>query len=463
MQTLSISIVGHTNTGKTSLMRTLLRDEYFGEIKNSAATTRHVESAILQSDNTELVKLYDTPGLEDASGILDWLENNTNNQLDGIERIEKLLADAVVQNEFAQEAKVLRQLLNSDAALYVIDAREPVLARYKDELTILSWCSKPIMPVFNFTLRQNLEAWQDMLARRHIHVISCFDTVAFDFNSEINLWRNLAIMLNQPLVLNQLIFMRQQEWQQLDIQAKELIAHFLIDITAYQQKIRTDEIDRLPEYQQQMQQAVRQLEKKLQQQLLQLYRFYHSQLEESDWVLQAFTPDPFSREQLKQYGIRTTTSAAAGALIGFSIDALTLGTSLGVATAIGGLIGGLASNLKTISNKIIGIERLSIDNATITLLAARALQLLTTLQNRGHASHNQIQLSEYTSPWQPEQFPRILNQARQYTNWSSLNNQQEHIAAQNRQGFISSLLPYLQLDKLETSAYISASNKNKLK
>ena len=48
---------------------------------------------------------------------------------------------------FEQEAKVLRQLLASDAALYVIDAREPVLAKYKDELTILIDSGKPLVPI----------------------------------------------------------------------------------------------------------------------------------------------------------------------------------------------------------------------------------------------------------------------------------------------------------------------------
>ncbi len=81
---LNLAVVGHTNTGKTSLMRTLLRDTQFGEVKNAAATTRHVEVAQIG----DWVQLYDTPGLEDAGGVLDWLEDNTSSQTDGIERIE---------------------------------------------------------------------------------------------------------------------------------------------------------------------------------------------------------------------------------------------------------------------------------------------------------------------------------------------------------------------------------------
>lgn len=142
---LKLAVVGHTNTGKTSLLRTLLRDVYFGEVKNAPATTRHVEKAMLTDSQSgeNLVALYDTPGLEDASGLLDWLEENTARRRDGIERLQQFLASPVASEDFSQEAKVIRQLLASDMAIYVIDAREPVLGKYKDELAVLSWSAIP--------------------------------------------------------------------------------------------------------------------------------------------------------------------------------------------------------------------------------------------------------------------------------------------------------------------------------
>ena len=69
---------------------------------------------------------------------------------DGIERLETFLQSELAQNDFSQEAKVIRQVLHSDMSIYVIDAREPVLNKYRDELTLLSWCARPLMPVFNF-------------------------------------------------------------------------------------------------------------------------------------------------------------------------------------------------------------------------------------------------------------------------------------------------------------------------
>ena len=42
---LKLVLVGHTNVGKTSLLRTLTRDVEFGEVSPRASTTRHVEGA----------------------------------------------------------------------------------------------------------------------------------------------------------------------------------------------------------------------------------------------------------------------------------------------------------------------------------------------------------------------------------------------------------------------------------
>ncbi|MBS4945273.1 MAG: GTPase/DUF3482 domain-containing protein, partial [Neisseria mucosa] len=274
---LSLAVVGHTNTGKTSLLRTLLRDSTFGEVKNAPSTTRHVEEALINDGDDSLVYLYDTPGLEDAGGVLDWLETHTSARDDGIERIQQFLNNHEAHHEFNQEAKVLRQVMQSDMAMYVIDAREPVLNKYKDELTILSWCAKPIMPVFNFTQNQDLTAWTNMLARRNLHVYAGFDTVAFDFEGEIRLWDNLATMLPKRDILDRLINMRRREWQRLDTEARREIADFLLDAAAFTQEIAEND-DPAPTLEV-MQSEIRQLERQMQQRLFTLYRFYHDEVD----------------------------------------------------------------------------------------------------------------------------------------------------------------------------------------
>lgn len=306
-----------------------------------------------------------------------------------------------------------------------------MLPKYKDELTVLSWCAKPIMPVFNFTAGQDLSEWQAMLARRSLHVISSFDTVAFDFEGEIRLWDNLATMLPERSVLDALIHMRREEWQKLDKQSRLAIAHFLLAAAAYSQTVADKE--NIPAVRQTMQTSVRGLEQDLQQQLLQHYRFYQNQIHGQDWALQAFSQDPFDPELLKAYGIRTTKGAAAGALIGLGFDTLTLGGSLGMGTAIGGLVGGLASNWQSLSDTISGHTTLHIDAATLTLLAARAADLLGALQSRGHAAQNAITLNSGQTPWPADKLPSELAKARQKPKWSQLNGEAPAAAGHNRQ------------------------------
>ena len=71
---LRIAVVGHTNTGKTSLLRTLLRDTRFGEVSSRPSTTRHVEGARLLANGDTVAKLFDTPGMEDAIALLDYID-----------------------------------------------------------------------------------------------------------------------------------------------------------------------------------------------------------------------------------------------------------------------------------------------------------------------------------------------------------------------------------------------------
>ena len=474
---LRLAVVGHTNTGKTSLLRTLLRDVYFGEVKNEAATTRHVERAqLLDSQTGEiLVALYDTPGLEDASGLMDWLEDNTASRRDGIERLQQFLAADIASSDghgledYSQEAKVIRQLLASDMAIYVVDAREPVLGKYKDELTILSWAAIPVMPVFNFTDAQdaNIDEWQTMLARRNLHISTRFDSVAFEFEDEMRLWQNLATMLTHSEMLERLMQSRTADWAQLFDEANIIIADFLLNVAAFVREINEDD-DPMPVLAQ-MREAVRQSERAMQNSLLNSYKFYDNAVAATALELQAYQQDPFDPELLKSYGIRTTSGAAAGALLGLGIDVAALGTTLGLGAALGGIAGGLLSNTSSIADKITGVKRLYIDPATLTLLATRAIDLLTALRHRGHAATDATQLlyqkdsdanptlnSEHkdsetsiVAPWPPHKLPSELKKARGKPQWSSLNSGKSELAQSLRMDTTGSLAHKLDLRSFE--------------
>ncbi|WP_432481775.1 DUF3482 domain-containing protein [Moraxella sp. ZY200743] len=428
MKTPILSVIGHTNVGKTSLMRTLLRDAQFGEVKNESATTKHVEAVhIFGKHNKLLLTLHDTPGLEDASGVMDFVQAYTNGRDDGIERLLAFLSatdesDARLGDDFSQEAKVIRSLIQADIAIYVIDAREPVLPKYKDELAILAISGTPVLPVFNFIKgnEDNMQLWRLMLSRRALYVVNTFDTVAFDFDGEMALWQNLATLSVEKDSLNTLQQERQESWQDMAEEGSLIIADFLVNVASFSKKIDESQ-DPTPTLNA-MQNAVRQSEDIMQEKLLHLYQFYNTAIDEHDIEIQGREQDIFDGELLARHGIRTAGGSITGMVVGAGIDVATLGASLGLGTALGGIIGGLLPNTNAIRDKALGIQTLTIDDATLTLLATRAQNLHHALRHRGHASLHAVVTDNPSGslPWQSHGLPTSLKKARAYPHYSSL-------------------------------------------
>ncbi|WP_066802087.1 DUF3482 domain-containing protein [Moraxella oblonga] len=423
MKTIQLAIIGHTNTGKTSLMRTLLRNDEFGEVKNESATTRHVEAVTLYSTTKHpLVVLHDTPGLEDASGVMDYLHEHTDPRKDGVDRLQAFL-EAVrthspkLHDDFSQEAKVVNALLHADVAIYVVDVREPILSKYQDELAILASSGVPVLPVFNFVKsdQQKADEWRQMLSRRALHVCHAFDTVAFDFEAEMLLWQYLHT-LTHAQAFDILQHERRELWHELGEKGSFIIADTLINIASFSQKIaeNTDPAPTLTLIQNAVRQVVRQTEQKL----LSLYRFYHTDVVQLDLHIQSTTQDIFDRELLTRYGIRTAGGGMAGMIVGAGIDVATFGASLGLGTAIGGMLGGLLPNAQTIKDKATNVKTLHVDDATLTVIATQLQRLHHILRHRGHASLDTISTQTDQSIWQ--KIPTPLKKAKAYQHYSDI-------------------------------------------
>jgi GTPase SAR1 family protein len=427
---LKLAVVGHTNTGKTSLLRTLLHDADFGEVANAPATTRHVEGAMLRIDELKL-QWYDTPGIEDSISLLDYLEQlqqQEGRRLDGPAIIERFLDSPESQGRFEQEARVLRQLLLCDAGLYVVDVREPVRSKHRDELAILARCGRPIIPVLNFLHSPDnfSEQWKEVLSRLGLHLIIEFDTVAPAIDGEQQLYQKLALVLDEHRdVLRDLAEGANKRRQRRRQQGQELLAELLIDVSAFRRQSDEDESERVW---QDMQDAVRQRENKFIRDLLALYRFHETDYEEDLLPIsgERWESDLFSSEALMDMGIRVGKGFAAGAMAGATVDIITGGLSLGTGTLVGGLVGGLWQGAEKVGNRLLGMiqgyRELTVDDAVLRLLAVRGLSLLDALDRRGHAAQDRIQRhdSEYKS-WQEESLPRALKNARSYPEWSTLN------------------------------------------
>ncbi|NWB50021.1 DUF3482 domain-containing protein [Pseudomonas gingeri] len=431
---LKLAVVGHTNVGKTSLLRTLTRDVGFGEVSHRPSTTRHVEGARLSVDGEALLELYDTPGLEDAIALLDYLErlDRPGERLDGPARVARFLDGSEARQRFEQEAKVLRQLLASDAGLYVIDAREPVLAKYRDELSVLASCGKPLLPVLNFvsSAEQREPEWREALARLGLHALVRFDSVAPPEDGERRLYESLALLLEgaRPQ-LERLVLDLEAQRRARRQSANRLIAELLIDCAACRRSV-ISAADAQTQAIAELRQAVRQREQRCVEALLKLYGFRRGDAAAGDLPLLdgRWGDDLFNPETLKQLGVKVGGGIAAGAAAGAGIDLLVGGLTLGAAALAGALAGGALQTVRGYGSRLLGKlkgqRELTVDDSVLRLLALRQRQLLHALEARGHAAMESIKMSlPVDSTWREGKLPEALHKARAHPQWSSLNPQ----------------------------------------
>lgn len=436
---LEIAVVGHTNTGKTSLIRTLLRSTSFGRVEDAAGTTRHVERATIFAGSEAVLNLHDTPGIEDVYALQDELQAiaSRNKRLTSNELLGKFVAATSLNDPLEQEAKVIRQVLRSDVLLYVIDVREPVLEKYLIEIKILGKAIKPIIPIFNFTAahRAELDLWRKKLAAFNIYASLELDTVAFAFEAEKRLYQKIQSLLEMHYArLQRLIDHRARVWNQLCMSAARRIAGLIIVAACYRESTGDDQNSmdtssaaiRLQDF-------VRQAEQNCLADLLRMFNFTDKDIElqkipvqNGYWQLDLFAPGV-----LKAYGLDIGSAALKGAAAGAGIDLMTGGLSLGVASILGAIAGTGWSTFrrygKEIQAKFQGTRWLCVDDNTLQLLYLRQHQLLDKLMNRGHAARHTDQVDQ-----QPERsdlpagWREIIDVLRQNPIWSGPSDLHNH-------------------------------------
>lgn len=428
---INIAVVGHTNTGKTSLLRTLTRDTRFGEVADQPGTTRHVEGARLRLDGRAVLEWFDTPGMEDSIALLEYLERleAPGERLDGPARIRRFLDTPEAHGRYEQEARVLKKMLDCDAALYVIDARDPVLGKHRDELAILAACGRPLLPVLNFVNAPAHRAaeWREALARLGLHAAVEFDTVAPPLNGEQQLYAKLGVLLDRHAdTLARLADNLARQRRERHAAACELLADLLVDVAALHIASASDEAA-LAAAARQLREQVRQREQACVTALLALYNFRASDYDDDALPLQGerWGMDLFHPQTLKDMGVQVGMGAAAGAMAGAAVDLLSAGLSLGTGMLIGAAAGGLWQGVeklgKRVAGKLRGWREISVDDAVLRLLALRQRQLIDALERRGHAARAPLRLDRPDDEaLRRGPLPEVLKEARSRPEWSAL-------------------------------------------
>ena len=75
--TVNLSLVSHTNAGKTTLVRTLLAQDV-GEVRDAAHVTEVATGYVMLQAGADTLMLWDTPGFGDTARLLRRLKQSNN-------------------------------------------------------------------------------------------------------------------------------------------------------------------------------------------------------------------------------------------------------------------------------------------------------------------------------------------------------------------------------------------------
>lgn len=147
MVEVTLSLISHTNVGKTTLARTLLRRDV-GEVLDQAHVTDKSEAYVLIEEGADRLLLWDTPGFGDTARLLKRLKQEKNPLGWFLHQVWDRTTDRPLW--CGQEA-VRNVREGADVVLYLVNATEdPAGAGYVGmELELLSWMERPILVLLN--------------------------------------------------------------------------------------------------------------------------------------------------------------------------------------------------------------------------------------------------------------------------------------------------------------------------
>lgn len=149
VHSITLSLISHTNVGKTTLARTLLRRDV-GTVDDAPHVTTVNEAYLaIETEESEL-RLWDTPGFGDSHRLLKRLKRERNPVLWFLSQTW----DRIVDRPLWCSQQALQNVRDdADVILYLVNATEPpeTAGYVKAEMEILGWVEKPVLVLLNQT------------------------------------------------------------------------------------------------------------------------------------------------------------------------------------------------------------------------------------------------------------------------------------------------------------------------
>lgn len=199
----ALSLISHTNAGKTTLVRTLLSRDV-GEVGDAPHVTTEVASfPLIDTEDGDALILWDTPGFGDSARLAQRLRQEGN----PIGWFLSEVWDRFRDRSFWLTQKAVRNVRDqADVVLYLVNAsEEPGDAGYlAPELAVLEWIGKPVIVLLNQTGPPRAYAdevadetrWRRALAKwAHVRELLTFDAFARCWVQEFTMFAAVARVL----------------------------------------------------------------------------------------------------------------------------------------------------------------------------------------------------------------------------------------------------------------------------
>ena len=146
--TIALSLISHTNAGKTTLARTLLRRDV-GEVRDAPHTTSEpARYPLIESPEGDALLLWDTPGFGDSARLARRLAQQGN----PVGWFLSEVWDRYRDRTFWLTQQAVRNVRDqADVVLYLVNASEPPedAGYLGPELDVLRWIGKPVLVLLN--------------------------------------------------------------------------------------------------------------------------------------------------------------------------------------------------------------------------------------------------------------------------------------------------------------------------
>ncbi len=167
-ETINISLVSHTNAGKTTLVRTLLQQDV-GEVRDAAHVTEVATGYAMVQSGAHTLMLWDTPGFGDTARLVNRLRVSGNPIGWFLSQVWDRFRDRPL---WSSQQAVRNARDEADVVLYLVNASEdPAGAAYVPlEMEVLAWVGKPIVLLLNQTgppgedAQADVRRWSEQLA-----------------------------------------------------------------------------------------------------------------------------------------------------------------------------------------------------------------------------------------------------------------------------------------------------------